>query len=133
MPTLDRVTRRFRWLGLLRASLVLGALYDAAFAAAMLLAPGWSSAALGVPLPSPAFYLPLFAVLLLMLAALYLVAADDPERGARIVAVAIVGRLAGAIVLGGAAAGGLPALWPLAAGDLAFAVAHAAFWLPWRE
>ena len=126
------MSRRFRWLALLRASLVAGALYDAAFAAAMLLAPEAAARRLGVPLPAPAFYLPLVAVFLLMLAALYLVAADDPERGARIVAVAIAGRLAGSLVLG-AAARELPALWPLAAGDFAFAVAHAAFWLPWRE
>lgn len=132
VSTLDRVSRRFRWLVLLRASLVAGALYDAGFAAAMLFAPQAAAHRLGLPLPAPAFYLSLIAVLLLMLAALYLVAADDPERGARIVAVAIVGRLGGALVLG-AAARALPALWPLAAADLAFAAAHAAFWLPWRE
>lgn len=127
------MTRRFRWLGLLRASLVLGALYDAGFAGLMLVAPQAAAASLALPLPEPAFYLPLLAVLLLMLAALYLVAADDPERGARIVGVAIVGRLGGALVLGLAAWHGTPALAPLAAADFAFAVAHAAFWLPWRE
>ena len=71
---------RFFYLHLLRASLVLGALYDLGFAALMVLAPQVPSRLLSLPLPGERFYLSLLAVLLTMLALLYLVAAEDPRR-----------------------------------------------------
>lgn len=108
-------------------TLVLGAIYDFGFAALMLAAPGTLARAFALPLPEPRFYLDLLAVLLAMLGAAYLITARDPERHRGIVVVAIVGRLAGAIVLGLAAAqtGAHDGLWPPAAGDALFASVHA--------
>ena len=124
---------RFRLLSLLRASLVLGALYDLGFAAAMWLAPDVPARLLDLPL-APGFYLLVLATLLTMLAILYLVAARDTRRYSAIVAVAIAGRLAGGILLLAAALGsGLDGLYPLAAADLAFGLAHSAFWFPLRS
>ena len=69
------------------------------------------------------------------LAALYLFAAHDTRRYSGIVAVAIAGRLLGGLALGVAAVRGpgLEGLYPLAAADAAFGLAHAAFWLPIRS
>jgi hypothetical protein len=88
------------------------------------------------PLPDGAFYLWVLAVLLTMLSALYLIAARDTRRYSGIVAVAIAGRLLGGLALGAAAlrgGQGLEGLWPLAAADTAFGLAHAAFWWPIRS
>lgn len=132
-----RFARRFRFLTLLRTSLVLGALWDVVFAVLLAFVPLRSAEAFGLPLPplpEGAFYLWLFAVLLTMLAALYVVAARDPRRYSGIIAVAIAGRFAGGVLLTIAAVRGpLPGLYPMAAADLAFAIAHAAFWLPIRS
>ena len=121
---------RFFYLHLLRTSLVLGALYDLGFAALMVLAPQVPSRLLSLPLPGERFYLSLLAVLLTMLALLYLVAAEDPRRYSAVVVVAAVGRCAGAVALGLGALGrpDLAGLWPLAAADLAFGVAHGLLW-----
>jgi hypothetical protein len=122
-------------LRLLRASLVLGALYDFGFAAAMLAAPAATAAALRLPLPGERFFLQVLAVLLAMLGALYLAAARDPRRLSAVIAIAIAGRLAGAAVLA-LNAGGRPDLanlWWLAAADGVLGIAHAAAWLPLRE
>jgi hypothetical protein len=117
----------------LRWSLVLGALYDATFALLMVAAPRLPARLLGLPLPplpAGAFYLWIMAVLLLMLAALYLLAAADPGRYAGVVAVAVAGRLLGGLAFLAAAAlsPSLAGLYPLAAADLAFGIAHAAGW-----
>ncbi len=122
--------RRFLYLRLLRASLVLGALYDLAFAAMMVLAPQLPARLLSLPLPGERFYLWLLAVLLAMLAVLYLVAAEDPRRYSAVVGVAALGRCAGAAVFALAAQGRpeLCGLWPLAGVDLAFGVAHGWLW-----
>jgi hypothetical protein len=130
--------RRFRFLSLLRASLILGALYDAGFAVLLAVAPEWAARRLQLPLPplpEGAFYLWILSVLLLMLAALYLLAARDTRRYSGIVAVAMGGRLLGGIVLLAAAlwAPGVPGLLPMAGGDLFFGLAHAVFWLPIRS
>lgn len=135
---IDRFARRFRFLSLLRTSLVLGALYDAVFAVLMVAAPGVPARMLDLPLPplpEGAFYLWVLATLLLMLSALYLVAARDTRRYSGIVAVAIGGRLLGALALGlaGLRGSGLDGLYPLAAADLAFGLAHAVFWIPVRS
>jgi hypothetical protein len=130
--------RRFRLFGLLRGSLVAGALYDLAFAVLMAAAPEVPARILNLPLPplpEGRFYLWILAVLLTMLASLYLAAALDPRRYSAVLAVAIAGRVAGAAVLAAAAlfGSGLGGLLPLAAADLAFGLLHAASWWPIRS
>ena len=138
MSVVTDFARRFRFLTLLRASLVLGALWDIAFALLLAFAPEASARAFDLPLPplpEGAFYLWIFAVVLLMLAALYLQAARDTRRYSGIVGVAIGGRILGGLVLLFAALPplGVPGLVPMAAADLGFGLAHAAFWLPIRS
>ena len=96
----------------------------------MVLAPQVPARLLSLPLPGERFYLHLVAILLSMLAVLYLAAAADPRRYTAIVVVAAAGRCAGAAAFALAAAGrtDLGGLWPLAAADLAFGVAHAVLW-----
>ncbi|HXU44583.1 MAG TPA: hypothetical protein VN783_03595 [Thermoanaerobaculia bacterium] len=126
--------RRFLFVRLLGASLVLGALYDAGFALLMVAAPEIPARVFHLPLPGPRFYLWILAVLLLMLAALYLTAARDLRRYTGIILVASAGRLLGSAVFAFAAwrEPGLAGLWPLAAADFAFGAAHAVFWLAIR-
>jgi hypothetical protein len=136
-PVSARFARRFRWLVLLRASFILGALYDVGFAVLMVAAPEATARRFRLPLPplpQGAFYLWILAVLLLMLSALYTLAAHDSRRYSGVVRVAIGGRLLGGAVLFLAAwrQPGLGGLYPLAAADLVFGVAHAAFWWPQR-
>ena len=128
-------SRRFRYLRLLEASLLVGAAYDLGFAALMVAAPEVPSRVLGLPLPGERFYLWLLAVLLAMLASLYMAAARDPRRYSAIIAVAIAGRIAGGIAMALAAASGrgLSGLYPLAGMDLAFGLSHWAFWAPIRS
>jgi hypothetical protein len=130
--------RRFRLLALLRASLVVGALYDLGFALLMVVSPGTPARMFGLPLPplpEGAFYLWILATLLAMLAGLYLAAAQDPRRYSAVIAVAIAGRLLGALAFAVAALRGpdLGGLWPLAAADFAFGACHAVAWLPIRS
>jgi uncharacterized membrane protein len=135
MSVVTDFARRFRFLALLRASLVLGALWDISFALLLAFAPEASARAFDLPLPplpEGAFYLWIFAVVLLMLAALYLLAARDTRRYSGIVGVAIGGRILGGLVLFLAALR-VPGLVPMAAADLGFGIAHAAFWLPIRS
>lgn len=126
--------RRFRLLELLRASLVVGGLYDLGFAAVMLVAPRLPSQTLELPLPGERFYLVFMATVLAMLGVLYFLAAKDPRRYSGIIAVAIAGRLAGAVGFAVCAAGRpeLAGLWPLAAADAVFGLVHAGCWLPIR-
>jgi hypothetical protein len=138
MSVTAHFARRFRFLSLLRGSLVLGAVYDLAFAGLMVAAPGVPARLFGLPLPPlprGAFYLWILAILLAMLAVLYLLAARDTRRYSGIVAVAIAGRIAGGLAMAFGALHGpdLGGLWPLAAGDLAFGFAHALFWWPIRS
>ena len=135
MSVTPRFARRFLFLRLLIASLVLGAFYDLAYAVVMVTAPQVPAKAFNLPLPPPegTFYLWILAVVLAMLAALYLVAARDPRRYSAIIAVAMGGRILGGLVLLAAALRGLPGLYPMAVADLLFGVAHAAFWLPIRS
>lgn len=111
----------------LRWTLVAGAVYDFVFAFLMLAAPAALERTFALPRPEPGFYLRLIAVLLAMLGATYLFAAGDPAARRGLVAIAIVGRLGGALVLGQAAAtgDGLAGLWPAAVGDALFAALHA--------
>jgi hypothetical protein len=138
MSVTAHFARRFRFLLLLRGSLVVGAIYDLAFAVLMIVAPGLPARWLGLPLPPlprGAFYLWVMATLLGMLAFLYLLAARDTRRYSGIVLVALVGRIAGGLAIAIAALRGpdLAGLWPLAAADLGFGLAHAVFWLPIRS
>ncbi|HET9226462.1 MAG TPA: hypothetical protein VFR31_07325 [Thermoanaerobaculia bacterium] len=135
MSAVTDFARRFRFLALLRASLVLGALWDIAFALLLAFAPEASARVFELPLPplpEGAFYLWIFAVVLLMLAAMYILAARDTRRYSGIVAVAIGGRILGGLVLL-LAAMRVPGLIPMAVADLGFGFAHAAFWLPIRS
>ena len=129
-----RFAPRFRWLRLLRMSLVAGAVYDLGFAACMAWAPGLPAAWLGLPLPGERFYLWIMAVFLTMLAALYLKAAEDPRRYSAVIAVAIGGRLLGAaaFVLAALDRPDLAGLYPLAAADALFAGLPTLFWWPQR-
>src|SRR5688500_5212473 len=134
MSVVTHFARRFRFLALLRASLVLGALWDIAFARPLASAPEPPARAFDLPpppLPEGAFYLWIFAVVLLMLASLYLLAARDTRRYSGIVGVAIGGRILGGLVLLFAALRpqGVPGLFTMAAADLGFGIAHSAFWL----
>jgi hypothetical protein len=128
---------RYRFLTLLRASLVLGALYDLAYAVVMVVAPEGPAQMFKLPLPplpEGAFYFWVMATLLAMLAVLYLAAARDPRRYSAVIAVAIVGRAVGALAFALAALNtGLSGLYPMAAADFAFALAHAVFWWPIRS
>lgn len=138
MSVKTRFAQRFRLLALLRGSLVLGALYDLGFGLLMVAAPDVPARLFHLPLPplpEGAFYLWVMAVLLAMLAALYLLAARDTRRYSGIVAVAIGGRLLGGLALAIAAlrGPGLEGLWPLAVADTVFGLAHAAFWWPIRS
>jgi hypothetical protein len=130
-----RFALRFRFLRLLRISLVAGAIYDAAFAALMLLRPDLPARWLDLPLPGEAFYLWVLAVVLAMLAALYLAAAQDPRRYSAIIAVAIIGRLAGslALLLAALPRPDLAGLYPLAAVDGVLGLSHALCWWPIRS
>jgi hypothetical protein len=114
---------RFRTL---TATLVAGALYDFAFAAVFLAAPGRLASALAVPPPGEPFYLRLIAALLLIVGGAYLLAARDPETHRPLVVLAIVGRLLGFAALAGSTLGRpeLSGLWLPAFGDLAFSVGH---------
>jgi hypothetical protein len=107
----------------LAATLRLGAFYDLLFAVLMVAAPAALQRAFDLPLPGEPFYLRLIAVLLVMLAATYWLAAADPELYRPLVWLAIVGRLAGFGALGGSALGRseLGGLWGPALADLAFA------------
>ncbi|HEX3127154.1 MAG TPA: hypothetical protein VH394_07470 [Thermoanaerobaculia bacterium] len=136
MSVAAHFARRFRFLTLLRVSLVLGALWDVAFAVLLGFVPVQAAKVFELPLPplpQGAFYLWVLGVLLLMLASLYIIAARDPRRYSGILAVAIGGRILGGLVLLLAAARGVSGLYPMAAADLAFGISHAAFWLPIRS
>jgi hypothetical protein len=138
MALTSSYARRFHLLSLLKGSLVAGAVYDLGFALLMVAAPRVPAGMFHLPLPplpEGAFYLWILATLLAMLAGLYLAAAHDPRRYSAIIAVAIAGRLVGALAFAIAALRGpdLGGLWPLAAADFAFGACHAAAWLPIRS
>ena len=140
MKVTRRFARRFRLLGLLRTSLGLGAAIDLLAAVGLFVAPVALERDLGLSPDASqlALVLVLLAGLLLtMLAALYVLAARDPRRYSGIVLVAIVGRLAGAVLFGALAWGAwtrpaLGGLWPLAAVEAALGLAHAFTWIPLR-
>lgn len=94
--SLARRSTIWRWL---RASLVVGALYDLVLSAALLVAPGRVCVWLAVPPPTEAFYLlALAGVFLAMFGGCHLLAASDIRRYFDLVAIFILGRLAAAAV-----------------------------------
>ena len=101
-------------------------LHWAFFAVLSVAAPGAVAGSLGLPLPGERFYLWVQAALLAIAGACYAVAARDPRTYRPIVAIAVVGRLAGFVLLGLATVGrpDLRGLWVVAFADLAFGVAH---------
>lgn len=132
MPDLAALAHRFRFLILLRASLLAGAAWAVTLAALLALLPAALARAAALPLPAHRLYPAAAAVLLAMLAVLYALAARDPRRYSGIVRVAIGGRLVTAAVLAVAAAG-RPAPLVLAAGaavEAGLGLAHLAFWWP---
>jgi hypothetical protein len=105
--------------------MALGAAYDAAFAAAILVFTRPAAALMGLTVPADPVYLRLNGIFLLLLAGLYLLPAVDPVRYRGVVAVAAAGRLLGFLYLATAWLEGEPrAFLALALVDLAFAVAH---------
>jgi hypothetical protein len=135
MPATASLESASRGVRPLAWSLVAGAAYDFLFALLMLLAPGLVARQLALPLPGEPFYLRVLAALLAIAGAVYLVAARDPLRNRQLVAIAIVGRFAGFLALGGSALGRpeLAGLWLPAAGDLGFALLHLATAGPLRR
>ncbi len=107
-------------------SLVAGAAYDLAFAAALFTALEPAARVLRLPVPGDPVYLRFIGVFLAMLAAVYLWAAAEPRRRQGVVVVAAVGRGAGFAYMAWAWLGGRPAAFlVLALADLAFGAAHA--------
>jgi hypothetical protein len=105
--------------------MAIGAAYDAAFAAAILVVPRPAAVLLRLEMPADPVYLRLNGILLLLLAGLYLLPASDPIRYRGVVAVASGGRFLGFVYLSWAwLEGRPPAFLGLALLDLAFALAH---------
>lgn len=108
-------------------SMAAGALYDSAFAVAILGFAKPASRLLGVPVPEDRAYFGLLGVFLAMLAAIYLLVWRDPRRYRGIAVVAAIGRAAGFVYLGAVwASGREPAFLALGLADLGFAVWHVA-------
>lgn len=106
-------------------SMAAGAAYDAAFALAILVFAGAALALLRIPLPEDLLYFRFIGVLLILLAALYVLPAREPRRYQGVVAVAAGGRFLGFLYLAWAWRRGAPdAFLALACGDLLFAAAH---------
>ena len=124
-----------RYLRVLRASLAVGGLYDLILAGLLALAPDFTSRALALPPPGEDFYRWLLAILVVMAAGVYLLAAYDPMAYAGNVLLSIVARAAAGVAMVWAAAGrvDLQGLYLLGAADLSFAVVHAAGWWPIRH
>lgn len=117
--------RASRWLAL---SMAAGAVYDLAFGIAMLLAHERAAGILGIEPPDDPLYLRFGGLLLLVLGALYLLPARDPERYRGVALVAAAGRLAGFLFLFAAwRAGRPPVFLGLCCADLTFALVHAFF------
>ncbi len=85
----------------LRRSLILGAFVDLTGAVPLLFAPTATARWLGVPVEGVLDFWPTYAsVFLFVLPLVYFVTAINPERTLAMIAVAIAGRLMGAVVYG---------------------------------
>ena len=120
------VRGRWRTLSLVLAA---GALFDAAFGAAILLAPAPAAALLRIELPADLVYFRLNGVLLLILAAVYALAAREPERFHAVAPVSACGRALGFVVLSAAGRTFLA----LGAADLVIGLATALAWAQARR
>ena len=116
--------RKLRW------SLILGALVDLSGAIPLLFAPTATARWLGVPVQGTLDFWPTYAsVFLFVLPLVYCVTAINPERTLAMIAVAIIGRLMGAVAYGywWLPLGQPPAFLGLSLKNVAFAVYY--FWV----
>ncbi len=134
-----RLRSHNNFLRLLKLSLVLGAGCDLLLALVLWLQPTLLSQWLALPLQQlPAggdIYLHLLALLLAVLAWVYLLAAYDPVAYTGNVVAAILARAGGAVILGLAAwqpSGGVGLLW-MALAEAMLAALHAIAWLASRR
>jgi hypothetical protein len=96
-----------------------GALFDGAFALAILGPTRLAASLLGLTVPADPFYLYLNGVLLLLLAGLYALPAVDPKRYHRVAPVSAAGRFLGFALFVWGWSGGRPAAFlALGAADL---------------
>jgi hypothetical protein len=117
---------RWKWVSI---ALAVGSVYDAVFAVLMLAFAEPAAAAFGLTLPVDPVYFKLNAVLLLILAALYAVAAREPQRYELIAPLSGVGRIAGFVFFVWAWGGGRPrAYLYLGVADVAIGVATLLAW-----
>ena len=131
----DPLPKTSLYLAILRGSLAVGGLYDLVLGGLLLVAPDFAARLLSMPLPGEDFYLWLLAILVLMAAGVYLLAAYDPMAYAGNVLLSIAARAAAgaALVYVATGRGDLEGLYLLGAVDLAFAAVHAASWWPTRH
>ena len=117
---------RWRAVGRLLAA---GAVYDLVFAVAILAFTRPSAALLGLAVPDDPVYLLFNGIFLILLGALYLVAAREPQRYSAVAPVSAGGRILGFLFLTWAWLGGRPpAFLALGAADLAIGLATFALW-----
>lgn len=108
-----------------------GALYDFAFAVAILAFPDVAAGRMGLTLPDDRVYFQLDGVLLLLLAAIYMLPARDPDRFHPIAPVSATGRLLGLAFFVWAWSRGRPAAFlALGIGDGALGLLTLAAWRP---
>jgi hypothetical protein len=104
-----------------------GALYDGAFALAILGPTRLAASLLGLDVPGDPFYLYLDGVLLLLLAGLYALPAADPRRYHALAPVAAAGRFLGFVLFVWGWSGGRPAAF-LALGVADLGIGGATLW-----
>lgn len=118
-------TTDLRW-RLVAHSMALAVVYDFVFAIAILFFTAPAARLLRLSLPDDLVYLRFNGVFLLMLAGMYVLPAMQPRRYRGIVSVAVIGRFAGFVYLGGVwYGGGAASFLGLALADLFFSVLHA--------
>ena len=114
--------------------MALAVVYDFVFAIAILFFTVPAARLLRLALPDDLVYMRFNGVFLLMLAGMYALAAMDPRRYRGIVSVAVIGRLAGFVYLGGVwYGGGVATFLGLALADLFFSALHAVLLLRTRS
>ena len=112
--------------GPLRASILVGSVYDWVLAILILLSPPTLLALLRIPEPADPFQFRFAALPLVALPFFYLLAWRDPDRHGGVIGAMVVARLAGFayLTLYGTARGEPAAYVLFGLGDLAFAAAH---------
>jgi len=113
--------------GVLRASILVGSVYDWILAALILWSPPALLSFFRLPAPADPFHFRFAALPLVALPFFYLLAWRDPDRYSGVIGAMIVARLTGFVYLAlYGATRGEPAAYALfGIGDLAFAIAHA--------